>query len=407
NRVPGMVQIAADEYYTTEAGLNNLALPLEKNSYLWQEDIYEGIDITADWNLSYEQVFYANVVLDGLQGVSESAESAEYTALKGTALFFRGAAFFNLAQSFAAPFDASSAASLPGIPVRITSDVNIKTGRGTLAGTYDQIIKDLSAAADLLPDKVSVKSRPSKLAALAILARVYLIMGDFGRAEDFADQVLQLNNQLIDYNTISATAASPFPEVKLNQNPEAIFYSDNISYSFLSSSLTSVDSNCYRSYASNDLRRGIFFRTLPSGVVQFKGSYSASATKRLFAGPATDEVYLIRAEARARNGNVQGAMEDLNALLVRRFKTGTFTPMAASSEDEALSIILAERRKELIGRGLRWSDLRRLNKDPRFASTITRDLGGEVYSLAPGSNRYVFPIPASEIAGSGIEQNPR
>ena len=74
----------------------------------------------------------------------------------------------------------------------------------------------------------------------------------------------------------------------------------------------------------------------------------------------------------------------------------------------SLSKDLAERRKELIQRGLRWTDLRRLNLDPRFAVTIERVVQGATYQLLPNDLRYTFLIPNDEIFANGlIEQNPR
>jgi hypothetical protein len=68
---------------------------------------------------------------------------------------------------------------------------------------------------------------------------------------------------------------------------------------------------------------------------------------------------------------------------------------------------LLERRKELCFRGLRWQDLRRLNKEPEYAKTLTRKIDGITYTLPPNDPKYVFPIPPNVIALSGMQQNPR
>ena len=56
---------------------------------------------------------------------------------------------------------------------------------------------------------------------------------------------------------------------------------------------------------------------------------------------------------------------------------------------------------------MRWEDLRRLNKEPRFATTLQRVSKGTTYTLAPNDPKYTFPIPDIEITLSGIPQNPR
>jgi hypothetical protein len=92
---------------------------------------------------------------------------------------------------------------------------------------------------------------------------------------------------------------------------------------------------------------------------------------------------------------------------VTRWAKGTFIPFTASSSDDALIQILNERRKELLYRGLRWTDLRRLNKDPRFAITLKRIINGVSYTLPPNDNRYAWPIPDNEIALTNMPQNER
>jgi hypothetical protein len=81
--------------------------------------------------------------------------------------------------------------------------------------------------------------------------------------------------------------------------------------------------------------------------------------------------------------------------------------MVAIDAEDALRKVLLERRKELVFRAIRWTDLRRLNKDPRFATTLRRVVLGQEYLLPPNDNRYVYPIPTNEIEASGVPQNPR
>jgi hypothetical protein len=160
----------------------------------------------------------------------------------------------------------------------------------------------------------------------------------------------------------------------------------------------------------NDLRQKIFFKTNTNGGMQFVGTYTggtaSAANLNFFGGLATDEVYLTRAECFARSGNVTAAMKDLNALMIKRFKTGTFVPLTATNTSEALSLVLQERRKETPFRGLRWLDLRRLNSEGANI-TLTRFVNNQTYTLEPNSPRYVLPIPPDIIGFTGISQNER
>jgi starch-binding outer membrane protein, SusD/RagB family len=206
----------------------------------------------------------------------------------------------------------------------------------------------------------------------------------------------------VNYNTISTTATTPFDKL----NDESLYYSVLIDYDVnLSISTTAyIDTLLYQSYAANDLRKAIYFRTISGTNIGIKRMYSG--TINAFSGLAMDEVFLNRAECLARAGNTSAAMADLNTLLVNRWKTGTYINMTATSASDALQKILVERRKELLFRGLRWTDLKRLNKEST-SYTLTRLLNGNTYSLSPGSPLYVFPIPDNEISNSGIMQNPR
>jgi hypothetical protein len=96
-------------------------------------------------------------------------------------------------------------------------------------------------------------------------------------------------------------------------------------------------------------------------------------------------------------------MNVLNDLLVKRFKNGTFVPLTALNAIEALDMILAERRKELPFRGLRWSDLRRLNKEGENI-TIRRMVNGIMYELPPKSKKYVFLLPDNVVNRGHVEQ---
>src|SRR5690606_30279770 len=113
---------------------------------------------------------------------------------------------------------------------------------------------------------------------------------------------------------------------------------------------------------------------------------------------------------RARQGEVDLAMKDLNALLRTRWRkvngVSTYVDQSAADASAALKLILTERRKELLLRGLCWTDLRRLNLEEPFKKTLSRTIDGKTYKLEPGSFRYTFPIPDEILSKSGMKQNP-
>ncbi|MBB5639038.1 hypothetical protein HDE68_004976 [Pedobacter cryoconitis] len=405
----GLDVMSADEYITDQTTLSTLEA-YERNSYLWEKDIYPGVINVGDWSIPYQQVFYANIALETLEKINPSAkDKKEWSRLKGIAFFYRGFAFYNLVKLFAAQYDKRSADQLPGIPLRLKSAVNVSSVRANLQESYNQIINDITSANKLLLLNEEIKTRPDKKAAFALLARVFLSMEDYTNAGKYADSCLRLQSNLIDYNTISSEGTGrPFPSAFPTGNLEILFFSGIISYDFPTFNADIIiDPILYERYEVNDLRKLLFFRK-QSGIesVTFRGTYTGKNDNKLFAGLAVDEMYLIGAECLARQNRIEEAMALLNKLLITRWRTNTYVAKIASDSAEALHLILDERKKELLARGLRWDDLKRLNKDPIYATELRRNVNGKLYVLKPNDLRYVLPIPDTEVA-NGLIQNPR
>ncbi|MEO5990294.1 MAG: RagB/SusD family nutrient uptake outer membrane protein [Ferruginibacter sp.] len=396
---PSLGAQSDDDFYLLYDYWNSIDI-VGKNNYVWEKENYN----LYDWQYLYQMVLNTNIALETLEKVPQTSDNLEeWKQVKGEALFFRAYAFYQLAQYFAIPYDKSTADQNQGIPLRLTSDVNIKTVRAGLQQTYDQIIKDYKEASQLLPVISQHVSLPSRTAAYAALSRTFLTMGSYSLAENFADSSLRLYNTLIDYNTLDSNSQTPFTMF----NQEVIFPSRNLGSGMLTISNWNVDSVLYQSYGPNDLRKSLFYESNGPNTLGFKGNYDGTSDGNFFNGIAVDEVYLIRAESKARLGDMEGAMNDLNTLLVTRWKNGTYIPYVAATANDALLIILNERRKELVLRGLRWFDLRRLNKDAATAKTLTRILNGLAYKLPPNDPRYTFYIPPQVIETTGITQNKR
>lgn len=405
NNQAGLQIIASDNFVSnSDADIAALSA-IQRNTYLWEKEVYEGSS-APDWTDLYTTILYANIVIEGLQNISvTSLNQNEWNELKGSALFYRAISYYHMAQLFAAPYEDSTRDTDMGLPIRKDANVSNLESRASLGQTYDHIIENLLEAEPLLPIQVSYKTRPSKPAVYALLARVYLTMENYEMAAHYSETALQTKGDLIDYNSLDTNSAAPFPLAIPYGNDEVIYYVNTGGFTIFNRTSTGIDEQLYQSYDENDLRRSIFFTKHENGAIRFKGSYTGFA--QFFGGLATDELYVIKAEALVRTGNTQGALQSLNTLLANRYKEGTFEPIETGDADEALRIILDERRKELVARGLRWTDLRRLNKDIRFRKTLTRTFQGMEYILEPNDKRYVLPIPDSEISSSGIEQNER
>ncbi|EHQ26402.1 RagB/SusD family nutrient uptake outer membrane protein [Mucilaginibacter paludis] len=398
---PALGEIGSDDLYVTSDTWS--AEPtIERNSYLWAKTVYEPGQNVSDWSVPYQQIYYANTVLETLMKIKiNSSQQSLNNQIEGSALFFRSIAFYNLLQTFSLPYDPKTSKSDLGIPLKLSSNPNIKSPRATVQECYNQMIKDLVTSISFLPGTPAYKTQPCQASANALLARLYLAMGDYKNAFSFADGALKIYSSLQDFNAITPQTAS----ISTTYFKEDIFHSVLNSYDIPFPYYISItDSTLYKSYNNNDLRKSVFF-IIDGGVPYFRGTYDYLGYA--YSGIATDELYLIRAECNARLGNTSDAIKDLNTLLVTRWKAGTFIPFAATDSNSALLQILIERRKELLYRGLRWNDLRRLNKDPQFSITLKRVINGVTYTLPPNDPRYAWPIPDNELQLNNIPQNNR
>lgn len=395
---PNAGGIGDDNCYYTFVDWQSLDFE-SRNNYIWNKEV----DLVEDWQTAYNRILHSNVVLDAIDALQDPGSTPEQrSTVKGDALFYRALNFYELAQVFSPQYSSESASTNYGIPLKSSPDVGDPTVRSTVQQTYDRIIDDLRLAAGLLPLVASPKTRPSKVASWALLARTFLVMQEYDSAAKYSDLCLQEYDPLLDYNSISYNDPLPFQSF----NDEVIFHANSrFNYSF---AMQKVDSVLYGTYDNNDLRKPAFFSDNFDGTFSPKGNYSGFDHLTPFAGIATDEMYLVRAECRARKGLVDESMDVLNKLLQKRWLSGSFIPFNASNASEALNIILLERRKELVFRSsLRWSDLRRLNLYTEHSTIIKRVLDGQNYELIPGDKRYTFLIPQSVINISGIEQNQR
>jgi tetratricopeptide (TPR) repeat protein len=397
---PSFSEASADDYFMLQATYDTRSTR-EQKVYTWMTADYT---FQNDWSTGYSPVYNSNYCLEMIEKISITGENELiWKNVKGSALFFRAYNFLNLAWTYGNSYDESSSESDLGIALRLGSDFNVKSSRSSLKATYDRIIQDAKDALLYLPNTSAHSYRPSKAAAYGLLARTFLSMRLYENALKYSDSCLQLKNQLIDYNGdaefLGVSASFPFSKF----NKETIFYSEmNQLIGTLSIFSLKVDTVLFSGYNSNDLRKSAYF-TPSSGYQRFKGSYTQSA--RYFSGIATDEMYLIRAECFARIGNKDASLSDLNTLLGKRWKSGFFVPVTAINPQDALNKVLIERRKELYLRGLRWMDIKRLNKEGA-SIILKRVVSGQTILLQPNSNYYALPLPTDIINISGMPQNP-
>lgn len=395
NAYTELLELQADDFYFSQDYWNSMYDQVNKKAYVWADDIYGTNESHQAWSDQYVKIFYANAVLDGLEKITRTtANATRYDQIKGSALFVKAETVYLLAQLFAKVYYKQTADTDLGIPIPMTADVNEKLTRPSNQFTFNFITNSLLEAEKLL-SPVADFSRPSKPAANALLARIYLYMGDYDKSLLHSNLTLNQFNELI---FLDDMAKRNFKQTLLCRfiSPANEIYN--------TSSTTYIDTVLLDSYSMMDLRKTLYFQSVDGFIFLKKDMYGLSFS--CFSGLDSDEQYLIRAECNARIGEIDLALADLNHLLETRFVNGKYIPYSSSEKEEVLQWVLEERRKELVFRGLRWSDLKRLNRNGENIEP-TRILGNRKYTLTPNSPQWILPIPLNEITISKITQNER
>lgn len=399
-------EISAGDYTVTDNDLLSLTSDFHRRMYTWDGyGLFQETSASNDWGRFYSAIYYCNSVLEGLEKIERTrSNTIKHDQLKGRALFLRAQKLFQASLIWCSVYDHDTAEEEMGMPIRLDTDFNKVSSRSTMAETYHQIIDDAERASNLLAESVAHPIEPSRAASYALLARIHLYMGNYDKAYLYADSVLSIKSDLIDYSTLNQSLIYPIPQF----NEETIYYVQVGAQQILNLARLKVVDEIVDSYNENDIRKLIFFVNNSDGSFGFRGRYTGSVS--LFFGYATDELYLIRAESAVRTGRISSALNDINTLLSTRWKkvdgVSTYQPITETDPTLLLEHILIERRKSLLFRGLRWYDLKRLNRDGANI-TLRRTVNGVEHVLHPNDLKYALPIPEDIIRLSNIVQNPR
>lgn len=349
------------------------------------EDQFFGPFYTA----CYKSILSAN-------GVIENADKA--TAIQvGEAKFLRALSYFKLVRVFG---DATiNTSSTPDV-----SDDSV-LARSSTSEVYSLIITDLQEAISALG--AGSNGRASKMAAKALLGKVYVQQGDFSSAQSHLAEVV--NGADAAGISLQANFADVFG-VTNDLNSEIIFATQvtgsiNDEYGFSefwswsagldTKSLEPLDPDLIAAFDASpgDLRRAVTIDTALMASPKFPQTD----------GPEHDwieirlaDIMLLYAETLNETGS-DGATA-LAVLDPIRTRAG-LAPLDAGALGSQAAIrqaIQDERRLEMAFEGQRWFDLVR-------TGTVDAEMGESV-----NPNFYLFPVPSSEINATlgVITQNP-
>lgn len=397
-------EVTGDNVKITSANSNRF---LNEFRYLWNPTLSSQ---NTTWTALYKTIYAANVV------INELPETELTIPYKGEAYFLRALAHLDAARRFARPY--TNIATNPsevnsGIPVVLeaaSDPANFHPNRNTLEETYNAIINDLKSAQEMAPDMSSGSSevyRGSKDAATALLCRVYLYMG---RYEDCITEANKIVSKYPLWNAENISSA-----FSGNNTSEEIF-----SLKFKSTENRGAD-NFGQMYNNPDIGYGdirptnAFLALMEDNDIRkvFIEEKDGDFFLTKFAGNTTEgadglvdikilriaEVYLSRAEAYAKLGNVASALADLNELRTSR----GLSPFAGSEAAALNEEIKIQRKLEFIGEGLRGTDIFRNNETRSIEDSDALSSS----NIAPDNFRVAFSIPIAEMdANPNMVQNP-
>jgi starch-binding outer membrane protein, SusD/RagB family len=376
-------------FYMTELPGDNVSLSGTTSDALFYSYNYGHLTNQANsyeiWQRCYSIIEGANHLIP----VIDEKKSPEYSQLKGENIYLRAWSHFILATLFGKPYTLLGAnpSNDLGVPLVLTYDATAKPKRNTLKETYDAVIADLIQAAALMQsDKSSIYA--SKEVAYALLSRVYLYSGNNAKAIEYANLVINSGR----YSLANTEEYKKYFTILPENNPETIFaikfaQKDDLGYGSIGS-MYNNDGGYGELYASRtymkllnkypkDLRHSfvkVQFGATTSDTIKRNGvpkifvyKFSNQGALPSLASPAIirlSEIYLIRAEAQAKSGNNDLAIEDVNLIRSRAGLSGTelYTVADLKGHATVLDVVLEERQLELAFEGFRPLDLFRNNK---------------------------------------------
>ncbi len=392
---------------------------------------------TSSYNRNNYWMFYrwianANVIINGV-GDNTAGTQDEKDVVIGEALLYRAWCHLNLVQQYANRYVPGATNSQLGIAI-MTEDVPEGQSRGTVEEVYAQINQDIDDAIAMLDGKARTnKSHLDVSVGRGLKARVALTMGNYSTASSFAVQAMD-GYALMDSATyylgfrINSESSAEYmwaSQIVEDQTDKWANYGAYVSRNFSSTSIRrnprSINSLLYDMISPSDVRKTLYSVTgdhenLQPGIeiVSSAARYPYSNQKFIAVSTADSridvphmrisEMYLIEAEAEARQGNDGPAAAALYEMAVARDPSYTLSP---NNGQDLIDEIMVQRRIELWGEGHRFFDLKRQDLPlDRTGSNHKSSINGNLMEVPAGDTRWTSLIPQVEMdANPNMEQN--
>ena len=385
-------------------------------------------DLRYVYRFYYRLISNANVLINGIAGAS--GPEADKKIIRGQALAYRGWAHFQLVQLWGKRYDATAKPnSQAGVPILLTNTLEGQP-RATVEEVYAQINKDLDTAVVLLAgytrSGTAAKSNFNVNVVKAIKARVALAQQDWGTAATNAaaarDGYLLMSNAdyLAGFNNLSNQewiwGSRQIDDHNTFFYSYFAYMSSNFNSTVIRTQPRAINATLWEQIPATDIRKQMWDKTGATVVIPPSGARVAYQNKKFLAKSdalstgdvpyiRSAEMYLIEAEARARQGQTAAAQDALFTLAKNR---NAGYVKSTSAGQALLDEISFNRRIELWGEGFRFTDLKRLNL-PMSRAGISNHLLAliQVVTIPAGDKQWEWLFPQDELnANTAVQQNP-
>lgn len=390
-------------------------------NYMWdekadrkiQENSMQTSTNTSTYAYCYQGIAHWNLIIEDADKLTECTQS-QREELMSQAKVLRAMAYFHLVNYYADQYTAENARTTRAVPLITSADVGEASPQVTLEELYQFMLSDLTESSiSLLPEKGETLFHPTKGAGYAMLARIYMQMSDYENASKYAQRALDINSTLYDWLPYylenkeryddPADYYQDYPSVALT-NPENYVFAYSSPNAW--SGVYSIPLDRAKSFEQGDLRF----------ITKFKFRKYATGDRYVSVlsddinggGPSTPEMYYIKAECLARKGELIEAMDVLNKVRETRILPEFYNPLSAATEAQAIEYIRRDKENEYLQTAITFWEMRRFNKEPQYARTLTKEVDGVTYTLKPDSHLWIMPFSEQIMTNPGnslIEQN--
>ncbi len=387
-------------------------------------------DAPSLWGTPYRVIRRASRVIEAAESGNLSGDQEWINQMAAEARVLRALAHFDLVRIYGMTYTADNGASL-GVPIVTTAlEVQATPGRNTVAEVYDFVIDELNKAINSSAlDTEITTGYVNEWTAKAFLARVLLTKGDNSSAFKYAEDIINNGPYELWSNeeyakawdkTNPAHIKEPIFEIVMTSTNDWVDREGIANLYNESGYADMIMTKKFLELMSEDMedcRWGVMLAPQVGDYISrygtdkvFLNKYLAMNTFNSLPVIRLSEIYLIAAEAAAKNNDATNAAKYLTAIVQR---ANPNAPAIAQGE-ATVNRISKERRKELVGEGHRLFDAVRNNETiVRYSSEADKgyhiSLNAEAQSFDRTFFKVLLPIPQAELDVNPVlagQQNP-